>query len=204
MTMLSRLFAAPALALGLALTLPAAGLAGEGAAVLDSSVAAERLRQKKRTEPGLYITAAEAAAVLATRDDVLLIDVRTPEETMLVGRPLAADANIPLRLIDPAHPLNAGKDRYGMMPNPGFVDAFTAFLDGKTPAAVIVMCRSGGRSAAAIDALAGTGLDLPLYSMVDGFEGDRDAGGKRRVNGWKNAGAEWTYKIEPGFLQRDG
>lgn len=201
MSALPRLFLAPALALSLALTAAPPVRAGGEQAMIESAVAAESVAKGKQTKAGLYVTAAEAAQLLAARDDVVLIDVRTPEETMLVGYPGAADVNIPFRLIDPNHPLNARKGSYGMVPNPGFVEGVTRFLDGTAPAAVLVMCRSGGRSAAAVDALIAAGVELPLYSVVDGFEGDADDSGKRVVNGWKNSGAAWGYKLREGYLQ---
>ena len=39
----------------------------------------------------------------------------------------------------------------------------------------------------------------PGLQRHDGFEGDKSAEGKRTVNGWKNAGGEWTYTIREGF-----
>jgi rhodanese-related sulfurtransferase len=45
--------------------------------------------------------------------------------------------------------------------------------------------------------LARAGYDK-AYTVVDGFEGDRESDpsspdyGKRTVNGWKNAGLPWT------------
>ena len=191
-------------ALGLALGpvgLPAQ-MAQAGDAAITTQVAAQELPEKKRTRPGLYVTAAEAAALLATRDDILLIDVRSPAETMLVGFPDQADVNIPFKTIDPRHVYKAKSGSYAMIPNPGFVPAVTGFLAERSPAAVLVLCRSGGRSAAAVDMLDKAGIDLPLYSVVDGFEGDRDkATGRRTVNGWKNAGAGWSDKLPAGFLQ---
>jgi hypothetical protein len=41
-----------------------------------------------------------------------------------------------------------------------------------------------------------------VYNIIDGFEGDslKDSdsyqNGKRIINGWKNSGAPWTYKLE--------
>lgn len=194
---MTRLIAAPAFAFALALSLPTATIASP---LIESSVAADSVSESKQTIPALYVTAAEAAEVLATRDDILLIDVRTPEETMLVGYPDAADVNIPFLLLDPDHKLNE-KGSYVMAPNPRFADAVLTYLDGRAPAAILVMCRSGGRSAKAVDALVATGLDVPLYSVLDGFEGDKDAEGRRSVNGWKNNGAPWGTKIAAGFLQ---
>lgn len=196
MSKLTRLLALPALALTLSIAIPGQGFAD----ALQTSVIADTLPEKKQTRPGLYITASEAAAVLAERDDVLLIDVRTPEETLFVGYPTVTDANIPFKLVDPGHDFNAKKNSYKSVANPDFVAAAKAFLNGKDPAAVIVMCRSGSRSAGAVDALAEADIDVPLYSMVDGFEGDKNDAGRRAVNGWKNAGANWTDKIRADLL----
>jgi rhodanese-related sulfurtransferase len=39
-----------------------------------------------------------------------------------------------------------------------------------------------------------------VYTVVDGFEGDvakeGPNAGKRVVNGWKNAGLPWSYRLE--------
>lgn len=199
MRTLSRFLTIPAVALSLTLGVVPPAVAGN--AELVSSVTAEMVKPKKQTQAGLYITAAESAGVLNTREDVLLIDVRTPEETMLVGYPTEVDVNIPFKLIDPAHKLNEKKGSYVMVANPGFIPAVTSFLEGKDVSAVLVMCRSGGRSAKAVDALTKAGVSVPLYSVVDGFEGDKNAQGLRVVNGWKNAGAPWTSKVRAGLLQ---
>jgi rhodanese-related sulfurtransferase len=61
------------------------------------------------------------------------------------------------------------------------------------------MCRSGDRSARAVDALANAGF-TNVYSQIDGFEGDLSKDGRRDVNGWKNAGLAWTYKLDKGKL----
>ena len=56
---------------------------------------------------------------------------------------------------------------------------------------VLVICRSGNRSAVAVEMLAGAGF-RNAYTVVDGFEGDRNADpsspnyGERTRNGWKN------------------
>lgn len=188
------------LSFGLATGAPQAVSAADQAP-LATTQSSETLPEKKRTQADLYITADRSGEILAARDDVLLLDVRTPEETMLVGYPAPSDANIPFKLIDPAHAFNAEKGSYEMMPNPGFVPAVTAMLEATDPAAVIIMCRSGGRSAAAVDKLLAAGVDVPLYSMVDGFEGDKNEDGRRAVNGWKNAGLDWTYKISADLLR---
>lgn len=39
-----------------------------------------------------------------------------------------------------------------------------------------------------------------VYNLVEGFEGDTSKAGaskgQRVVNGWKNAGLPWTYKLD--------
>ena len=78
MTHMTR-FAAPALlALSLALA-PLASAASE-TLTLQEPVAAETLSKSKQTAPGLYITAADAARVLADHPNVALIDVRRLDE----------------------------------------------------------------------------------------------------------------------------
>ncbi len=67
---------------------------------------------------------------------------------------------------------------------------------------ILVMCRSGGRSAIAANLLAKAGFKN-VYNIIDGMEGDavEDPGsvfqGQRMKNGWKNSGCPWTYKLTP-------
>ena len=57
---------------------------------------------------------------------------------------------------------------------------------------ILVMCRSGGRSAMAVNRLAEAGF-TNVYNITDGMEGDevKDPDsvyqGQRLVNGWKNS-----------------
>ena len=133
--------------------------------------------QSKRTSLGLYITAADAYEKWkADPENVKLIDVRTPEEFRMIGVPEMA-ARIPLSA---SHQF-VGQVRRVASPND----------------TVLVICRSGNRSAAAVEMLARAGY-RNAYTVVDGFEGDRESDpsspdyGKRTVNGWKNAGLPWT------------
>jgi rhodanese-related sulfurtransferase len=165
---------------------------------LAEPVAEDSLPESKRTAPGLYITAAEAGPVLERHANVALIDVRTPSETMLIGYPVAAAANIPSKFVDPELGYDAKKGVYKMIDNPAFVDEMTAWLASDAAQGIdtlLIMCRSGSRSAAAIGKLVEAGVDVTLYNVVDGFEGDKNEGGVRAVNGWRNAGLPWTYKV---------
>jgi hypothetical protein len=65
---------------------------------------------------------------------------------------------------------------------------------------ILVMCRSGGRSAMAVNALAKAGF-TQVYNIIDGFEGDKVEDpesvhhGKRMRNGWKNS-APWASSLD--------
>ncbi len=63
---------------------------------------------------------------------------------------------------------------------------------------ILLMCRSGTRSAKAAALLNQLGYSK-AYTVVDGFEGDKakegNHKGQRVVNGWKNSNLPWTYKI---------
>ena len=67
---------------------------------------------------------------------------------------------------------------------------------------LLVMCRSGGRSALAVELLTRAGFSN-VYNISDGMEGDlvTDTNsvfrGQRMVNGWKNSGLPWTYDVDP-------
>ena len=68
------------------------------------------------------------------------------------------------------------------------------------------MCRSGGRSAMAVNTLAKAGF-TNVYNIIDGMEGDavKDPGsvyqGQRLKNGWKNSGIPWTYQPDPQHMR---
>lgn len=66
---------------------------------------------------------------------------------------------------------------------------------------ILVMCRSGGRSAMAVNALAKAGF-TKVHNIIDGFEGDKVEDpesiyhGMRMRNGWKIS-VPWTYHLDP-------
>ena len=66
-------------------------------------------------------------------------------------------------------------------------------------APIILICRSGDRSSKAQDRLQMASFTR-VYSITEGVEGDtaKDGpkAGQRTVNGWKNAGLPWTYKLD--------
>ena len=164
-----------------------------------SAVDADRLPEKKRTSLGLYVDANGAYAMLEAQPRARLIDVRTPEEYAFVGHPPMA-ANVPLVFYDG---WNADEGSMRLRANSEFVAQVRARVAlGDT---LLMMCRSGGRSAHAVEALAKAGVTGGC-SVVNGFEGDlqKTPGtkdfGRRSLNGWKNAGLPWTYDIDPNLV----
>jgi rhodanese-related sulfurtransferase len=133
--------------------------------------------KQKRTSLGLYITAEGAYEAWKQDPAIKIIDVRTPEEFRTIGYPKMA-AKVPLSQA---------------------ADEFVGRVRkiAKPDETILVICRSGNRSVAAVEMLARAGFKK-AYTVVDGFEGDRNRDesspdyGKRTVNGWKNAGLPWT------------
>jgi rhodanese-related sulfurtransferase len=183
-----------AAAIGFAATATALGAETEKPA----SVAADRqLPKAKQTTLGLYVTAAQAYEKWkAAPDKVKVIDVRTPEEYAFIGHPEMA-WNIPFAFV--TYQRKGGKTEYGPKLNPDFV-AEVKTIAGPTDT-LLLTCRSGDRSARAVDKLAAAGFNN-VYTIIDGFEGDKVTDpesvfyGKRMRNGWKNS-APWVYDIDP-------
>jgi len=174
-------------------------------AVFSSSAMAEdwsKLSKKKQTTLGLYMTSTEAYDyMMKNMDKALFLDVRTPSELNYLGVVTVMDANVPTDTMD-GSAWDDKKHRYMRKHNENFVADVDARLEAKglTKAdTVIVMCRSGKRSAKAVDVLAKNGY-TKVYTVVDGFEGDKakegENKGKRVVNGWKNSGLPWTYSMD--------
>ncbi|MDU8911176.1 rhodanese-like domain-containing protein [Aestuariicoccus sp. MJ-SS9] len=157
------------------------------------------LPDKKRTALDLYLTAEQAGAFLAGHDDALLVDIRTRAEVSFVGIADEADKNIPYMVMDDFWEFDDDKGAYKMMVNPEFSDAIADLVAARglsRDAPILLMCRSGSRSARAADLLGQLGYTA-VYSVVDGFEGDKSPDGGRNLNGWKNAGLAWSYTIRP-------
>jgi rhodanese-related sulfurtransferase len=159
------------------------------------------LPASKRTISNKYLSARQAYDMKTRNPDkVLFIDVRTPAETEYVGIADTVDANIPY-MQDDYTAWDESHKRFQMSPNSGFTVKVDDALKARhlTRAdAIILMCRSGDRSAAAASLLTKAGFGN-VYSVYEGFEGDlgQDGAskGRRAVNGWKNAGLPWGYAL---------
>ncbi|RQR30015.1 rhodanese-like domain-containing protein [Burkholderia sp. Bp9143] len=121
--------------------------------------------------------APEAAWALFSAGDALLVDVRTAEERKFVG-------HVPESL----HV--AWATGTSLTRNPRFVRE----LEAKTgkDAVVLLLCRSGNRSAQAAEAATKGGF-TQVFNVPEGFEGDLDEqqhrGGR---NGWRHRGLPWA------------
>ncbi|MCE8512308.1 sulfurtransferase [Ruegeria pomeroyi] len=162
-----------------------------------SAIKPASLPDEKRTTLGLYLTAVETGEFLSVRKDALLIDIRTRAEVSFVGIAEEADKNIPYMVMDEFWDFDDEKGTYKMTVNSNFTTEVNDLVREKglsKEGTIILMCRSGSRSARAANLLAQLGYSN-VYSVVDGFEGDKDPQGARTVNGWKNAHLTWSYKI---------
>jgi rhodanese-related sulfurtransferase len=162
-----------------------------------ASQTTQPLPKNKQTILGLYVDAAQAYAMWkADPARCKVIDVRTPEEYGFIGHPEGA-WNIPLAFV--TYQRKNGKTEYGPKWNVDFVSEVKGVAGASDT--LLVMCRSGDRSAMAVNQLAAAGFNN-AYTVTDGFEGDKvvDPGsvfhGKRMRNGWKNS-APWVYTIDP-------
>lgn len=132
---------------------------------------------------------AEACRLLESDPDTALIDVRTRAEWAFIGLPDLSALGRQLWPVEwVAFP--------SMARNPEFVRELAARMDGKPPARLFFICRSGSRSMAAAQLVAATlaeqGVAAHCTNVGEGFEGDLDQDGHRgRVNGWKVRGLPW-------------
>lgn len=165
------------------------------------AVDARDLPQEKRTNLNLSVTAPEAAALKAKFGaEALFVDIRTKAEVMFTGSPTISDANVPCVVLpDIGLAFDDKRGVHKLEPNSDFGAELARRVAerglGKQDV-IILICRSGDRSSRAINQqLADSGY-TQVYSVVDGFEGDLSSDGRRSVNGWKNAGPPWTYKMD--------
>ena len=156
------------------------------------------LVKEKQTTLGLYLTAREAyERWKASPGKVKVLDVRTPEEFLFLGHAEMA-WNVPVAI--QTFKWDAAKKQFPMQPLPDFVDRVRKIASPEDT--LLLMCRSGGRSAIAVNLLASAGFKN-VYNITDGFEGDTVGDpasvfdGQHMVNGWRTSGLPWTYDVDP-------
>lgn len=122
------------------------------------------------------ISLADAWELLSSDPAAVLIDVRTKAEWNFVGVPDLSTIGKEVQLVE----LN----QFPSGQNPLFLAEANAAAPNKE-APVLLICRSGARSASAAAAMTDAGWTNTI-NVVAGFEGDLD-GSRHRHGGWKSA-----------------
>lgn len=118
----------------------------------------------------------EEAWTLISHGEGVLVDVRTAEERKFVG-------HVPKGL----HV--AWMTGISLVRNPRFVKELETKV--AKDEVVLLLCRSGKRSAAAAEAATKAGFKN-VFNVLEGFEGDHDEHQRRGTfNGWRHAGLPW-------------
>jgi rhodanese-related sulfurtransferase len=119
------------------------------------------------------------AWALVEAGEALLVDVRTNEERVFVGH-VPGSVHV------------AWATGTSLTRNPRFVRE----LEAKTgkEAVVLLLCRSGNRSALAAEAAAKAGF-TQVFNVLEGFEGDLDDRQQRgRDGGWRSYDLPWIQQ----------
>ncbi len=95
------------------------------------------------------VMSADAARDAALKGEVVLVDIRTPEEWAQTGVP---DVAVPLNLHDK-----------------GFIDGLRALIEENPDTPLAMICATGGRSTFATDALEKQGV--PVFNVTEGMMG---------------------------------
>ncbi|MBF9031219.1 rhodanese-like domain-containing protein [Rhodobacterales bacterium HKCCE3408] len=135
------------------------------------------------------VSPTEAWDLLKQDQTALLIDVRSRAEWTFVGVPDLSPLGRETIFVP-------WQEWPGMSRNPTFVEALAEELSGRSPTALLFICRSGARSLAAANEtlayMSEQGVDVGCINVEAGFEGDLDAEGHRGgVSGWKREGLPW-------------
>jgi rhodanese-related sulfurtransferase len=147
--------------------------------------------------PGWILTGSDVPSIsplealeMAKTAGTYVVDVRSIAEYHLIGHPIDA-VNIPLTFWN--------EKTQSFEPNENFgKDIQERF---KTTDVLIFICRAGGRSLKAAEEALQAGFSN-VYSVKEGFEGEKDEKGYRTVGGWKNRGLPYTYEINPNLAYR--
>ena len=138
-------------------------------------LAAARARAADKQLPLHGLLTPREAWALHRAGEIELIDTRTLAERDLIGY---VPGSVHIEWYDyPAKARNAH-----------FIDQLRARVEPDRPVAFI--CRSGVRSQHAAVLATSNGYRA-AYNILEGFEGDKNPQGQRRVNGWQTAGLPW-------------
>jgi rhodanese-related sulfurtransferase len=145
-------------------------------AEIDTILAAAAARAARQNLPYAGNVSPPEAWKLASSGRALIVDVRTSEEYKFVGH---VDAT-------PLVPWQSGQP---LTKNPKFAEELAAQA-GKDDL-ILLLCRSGKRSAAAAEAATRAGFTR-VFNIREGFEGDISTQAQRgNVGGWRYHGLPW-------------
>ncbi|MGK5031155.1 rhodanese-like domain-containing protein [Janthinobacterium sp. MDT1-19] len=151
--------------------------AAHGEAAFEEVLNNARAHAQAQGLPYAGIVSAQDAWQLVQAGKAALVDVRTNEERTFVG-------------YVPASLHVAWATGTAMHRNPRFVRELESKVGGKD-AVVVLLCRSGKRSAAAAEAAAKAGF-THVFNIAQGFEGDLDAQQQRgHSGGWRWHALPW-------------
>jgi rhodanese-related sulfurtransferase len=151
---------------------PGSGLGAAASPVLERA----RARAIAEQLPYAGSVAPHDAWALFQAGEAVIVDVRTAEERKFVGQV-------------PETKHVAWMTGISLARNPRFVKDLEAKA-GKD-VVVLLLCRSGKRSAAAAEVAAKAGF-RNVFNILEGFEGDLDEQQRRGgFNGWRHAGLPW-------------
>ena len=152
-----------------------------GAAALPEALEQAQARAAEQNLPYAGGVTPPVAWQLVQQGAALLVDVRSGEERKFVG-------HVPGSL----HV--AWATGTGLTRNPRFARELEARLakDGGKDAVVLLLCRSGKRSALAAEASAKVGFKH-VFNVLEGFEGEIDDRQQRgHGDGWRFHGLPWV------------
>jgi len=169
------------------------------------------LPTKKQTKLGLYMSPIQTYEHMKKQGSkTLFVDIRSRAEVNFLGSPTIIDANVPYMELNEWYAWNDKKNDFKLDVNSDFQNVLAKRLREKglkKDDTIILICRSGTRSAKAADLLAGLGYKK-VYSVAEGFEGDKaksgETKGQRTVNGWKNSPLPWSYKLVKSKMYKVG
>lgn len=117
----------------------------------------------------------------------VMVDVRTTAEWAYVGGP-------DMRAVGKGAVAIEWQVFPSMRIDPDFVAKLTDRIGPDRDAPLLMLCRSGVRSAAAARAMTAAGYRM-CFNVAGGFEGALDADGHRGgASGWKADGLPWSQK----------
>ena len=144
---------------------------------LDPLLVAARERAARDGLPYAGSVSPQEAWSLAAAGAALIVDVRTAEEYKYVGHV-------------PGSPLVQWQSGAALVKNPRFSKELAAKAGKDEP--ILLLCRSGKRSAAAAEAATRAGFQR-VFNIREGFEGDISPDGQRGAQGgWRHYGLPWT------------